>query len=63
MGTHLVEIVPTAYSFDVAESQVYGGRKLDSWFGCVGLSAQAVAHTFGSEEFTASSEYLPVDVA
>jgi lipopolysaccharide transport system ATP-binding protein len=41
MSRGLVEIVPWAYRFEVAETQVYGGRKLDSWFGNVGLRAQA----------------------
>ena len=42
----LVELVPRAYQFEIAETQVYGGRKLDNWFGRVGLKAQA----WGSSE-------------
>ena len=41
MSRGLVEIVPHLYRFEVAETQVYGGRKLDSWFGNVGLRARA----------------------
>jgi lipopolysaccharide transport system ATP-binding protein len=41
MSRGLVEIVPHAYRFEVVETQVYGGRKLDSWFGNVGLRAHA----------------------
>jgi lipopolysaccharide transport system ATP-binding protein len=41
MSRGLVEIVPRAYRFEVAETQVYGGRKLDSWFGNIGLRAHA----------------------
>jgi lipopolysaccharide transport system ATP-binding protein len=41
MSRGLVEIVPHAYRFEVAETQVYGGRKLDSWFGNIGLRADA----------------------
>ena len=41
MSRGLVEIVPRAYRFEVAETEVYGGRKLDAWFGNVGLRAQA----------------------
>jgi lipopolysaccharide transport system ATP-binding protein len=37
----LVELVPRAYQFEIAETEVYGGRKLDDWFGRVGLRAQA----------------------
>jgi len=36
-----VELVPRAYQFEIAETQVYGGRKLDNWFGRVGLKAKA----------------------
>ena len=35
------ELVPHTYQFEVAETQVYGGRKLDHWFGKIGLRAQA----------------------
>ena len=41
MARWLVEIVPRVYRFEVAEAQVYGGRKLSGWFGNVGLRAQA----------------------
>jgi len=41
MARGLIETVPRAYQFEVAETQVYGGRKLDRWFGSVGLRAQA----------------------
>lgn len=41
MSRGLVEIVPYLYRFEVAETQVYGGRKLDSWFGNIGLHARA----------------------
>ena len=41
MARFLVEIVPFAYEFEVAETEVYGGRKLDGWFGSVGLKACA----------------------
>ncbi len=39
MATHKIEIVPKAIRMDVSESPVYGGRKLDNWFGLVGLRA------------------------
>jgi lipopolysaccharide transport system ATP-binding protein len=42
MGRSLVEIVPRTFEFEVAETEVYGGRKLDGWFGSVGLKACAV---------------------
>jgi len=41
MARGLIEMVPRAYQFEVAETQVYGGRKLDRWFGTVGLRASA----------------------
>ena len=42
MARGLVEMVPRTFEFEVAETEVYGGRKLDGWFGNVGLRAQAL---------------------
>jgi lipopolysaccharide transport system ATP-binding protein len=42
MAEHRIEVVPRAYRFQVAETPVYGGRKLDSWFGHVGLNAVSI---------------------
>ena len=36
-----IELVNQKYSFEVIESPVYQGRKIDRWFGLVGLQAQA----------------------
>jgi lipopolysaccharide transport system ATP-binding protein len=33
------EIVPSTFPFEVVESSVYGGRKIDRWFGQIGLDA------------------------
>ena len=38
----LIEMVPRTFEFEVAETEVYGGRKLDSWFGNIGLKARAM---------------------
>jgi lipopolysaccharide transport system ATP-binding protein len=43
MARGLIEIVPRTFSFEVAETEVYGGRKLDAWFGSVGLRARPLA--------------------
>jgi hypothetical protein len=43
MGRQLIEIVPRTFKFEVAETEVYGGRKLDGWFGNVGLRARPLA--------------------
>jgi hypothetical protein len=40
MARHLIEFVPRTFQFEVTETEVYGGRKLDGWFGSVGLRAQ-----------------------
>ncbi|HKN82901.1 MAG TPA: hypothetical protein VJW17_05685, partial [Pyrinomonadaceae bacterium] len=40
MARRLIEIVPRTFEFEVAETDVYGGRKLDTWFGNIGLRAQ-----------------------
>jgi len=42
MADHRIEIVPRPYRFQVAETPVYGGRKLDAWFGHVGLNAVSI---------------------
>ena len=41
MSRNLIEIVPQTFEFEVAETEVYGGRKLDGWFGNLGLKARA----------------------
>src|SRR5215213_1609675 len=43
MARRLIEIVPRTFKFEVAETEVYGGRKLDGWFGNVGLRARPLA--------------------
>src|SRR5689334_22840133 len=43
MAQRLIEIVPRTFKFEVAETEVYGGRKLDGWFGNVGLRARPLA--------------------
>ena len=43
MAKRLIEIVPQTFNFEVAETEVYGGRKLDGWFGNVGLRARPLA--------------------
>ena len=40
MAKRLKEFVPQTFQFEVAETEVYGGRKPDGWFGSVGLRAQ-----------------------
>ena len=40
MARQLIEFVPQTFKFEVAETEVYGGRKLDGWFGSVGLRAK-----------------------
>ncbi len=42
LSRHLVEFVPKTFEFEIAETEVYGGRKLDGWFGNVGLKARAL---------------------
>ena len=46
MAEHKIEFVPGNFNFEVAETLIYGGRKLDGWFGHVGLKATAI---FASE--------------
>ena len=42
MAEHRFEMVPHSYRFQVAETPVYGGRRLDAWFGHVGLNATSI---------------------
>ena len=42
MAKALIEIVPQTFEFEVAETEVYGGRKLDAWFGNIGLRARPI---------------------
>jgi hypothetical protein len=42
VSRHKIERVGNVFQFEVAETSVYGGRKLDAWFGSVGLKATAV---------------------
>ena len=44
-----LELVPNSHQFEIAETQVYGGRKLDHWFGKVGLRAQAYGSSITDE--------------
>jgi ABC-type polysaccharide/polyol phosphate transport system ATPase subunit len=41
LGPYKIELVPRTFAFDVVESAIYGGRKIDSWNGYVGLRASA----------------------
>ena len=45
MASYKIERVAGLFPFDVVETDVYGGRKLDGWFGRVGLKARAVSAT------------------
>jgi hypothetical protein len=42
MANDKVEQMPETFAFDIAETPVYGGRKLDMWFGNVGLKARSL---------------------
>jgi lipopolysaccharide transport system ATP-binding protein len=39
MSCHLIEYLPRYFQFQVVETPVYGGRRLDTWFGNIGLTA------------------------
>jgi lipopolysaccharide transport system ATP-binding protein len=53
LSSHSIEMVPKLYPFEVVETPVYGGRKLDQWFGHVGFrataSAEAMDRTFDED--------------
>jgi hypothetical protein len=43
MLTHVVERVTGSRPFEVVESPVYGGRRMNAWFGHVGVRARPLA--------------------
>lgn len=43
MAQHKVEIISENFPFEIVETPVYGGRKLDGWYGFLGLNAQPLA--------------------
>jgi hypothetical protein len=43
LAHHKIELVPQRLRFDVVESPIYGGRKIDAWYGQIGLRARAFA--------------------
>jgi len=47
MAEERYEVVPRKYGFEIVETPVYGGRKLDHWFGHVGLKARPVVNDDG----------------
>ena len=40
MKEHKVELVPQLHKFEVAETPIYGGRKLNEWNGVLGLTVE-----------------------
>jgi homopolymeric O-antigen transport system ATP-binding protein len=46
MAAHRIEFVPRAIPFSVAETPLYGTRKLNAWFGDVGLHATPILRTY-----------------
>jgi lipopolysaccharide transport system ATP-binding protein len=42
MAEHKIEFVAQTFAFEVVDTPIYGGRKLDSWFGHIGLNAKAI---------------------
>ena len=50
LASESVEMVPKLYPFEVVETPVYGGRKLDQWFGHVGFRATASAETTAADD-------------
>jgi lipopolysaccharide transport system ATP-binding protein len=61
MAKNLVDFVPGNFQFVVAETPVYGGRKLDGWFGHVGLRAKAIARGVEAAELVVASDYQKVN--
>jgi hypothetical protein len=43
MARYKIEFVSQTYPFEIVETPIYGGRKIDTWYGQVGLNARAEA--------------------
>jgi homopolymeric O-antigen transport system ATP-binding protein len=43
MAEHKFEFINQPFGFEVIETPIYGGRKLDRWFGSIAITAQAIA--------------------
>jgi ABC-type polysaccharide/polyol phosphate transport system ATPase subunit len=55
MSAHLIEDVPRPVPFCVAETPVYGSRKLNGWFGTLGLHASPILKTYSPKPAASSS--------
>lgn len=55
MSTHRIEILSNCVPFCVVETPVYGTRKLDSWFGAVGLHATSTLKVHSPNTSVSSS--------
>jgi lipopolysaccharide transport system ATP-binding protein len=53
-----IELVNKKYLFEVVESPVYKARKIDRWFGIVGLQAQAFGGPVASSMVNNTSEHV-----
>jgi lipopolysaccharide transport system ATP-binding protein len=57
MSSHKVEVVPRTFQFEIAETPIYGGRKLDGWFGHFGLHAHPFVNLSPVVETSAAANY------
>jgi hypothetical protein len=44
MASYKIEFVPEIFQFEIVETPIYGGRKIDGWYGHIGLNARAINH-------------------
>jgi hypothetical protein len=51
MATQKIEMVPQYFPMEVVETPVYGGRKLDRWFGTIALKAKPIVNEGHSSVF------------
>ncbi len=42
MAFHKIELVPQTFPFEVAETPIFGSRKIDRWYGAIGLKAAPI---------------------
>ncbi|HSE34191.1 MAG TPA: ABC transporter ATP-binding protein, partial [Pyrinomonadaceae bacterium] len=58
MSRDLIDFVPRYFQFQVVETPVYGGRRLDTWNGNIGLTATPFVHI--PETPTANADVQPI---
>lgn len=55
MASYKIDVIAELFPFEIVETPIYGGRKLDDWFGHIGLTAKPLAKTSGATRLFAAA--------